>query len=188
MTGETPASPVSFHVNVRRLPKNGMPVTVEADETQRQALAAEHDLLSVEAFAADLLVSPWKKDGVRVSGRVNARITQACVVTLEPVETVIDEDVSALFVPEGSRLARREVEGGEMVLDAEGPDLPEPFHGDTVDVGALAEEIYALAIDPYPRKEGAEIDPGGGEADAGATDDTQRGPMYESLKKLGRKS
>jgi hypothetical protein len=38
-----------------------------------------------------------------------------------------------------------------LLLDAEGPDAPETFEGDQIDVGALAEEIFALSIDPYPR-------------------------------------
>ncbi|TIV29098.1 MAG: DUF177 domain-containing protein, partial [Mesorhizobium sp.] len=40
-------SPVSFVANVARLPQKGLPVLVEADQRQREALAAEYDLLSV---------------------------------------------------------------------------------------------------------------------------------------------
>ena len=32
---------------------------------------------------------------------------------------------------------------------------PKLFSGDTIDVGALAEEYFGLAIDPYPRAPGA---------------------------------
>ena len=42
------------------------------------------------------------------------------------------------------------------MLDAEGPDSPETFTGDTIDVGALAEEFFGLAIDPYPRSQALE--------------------------------
>ncbi|MCR4267015.1 DUF177 domain-containing protein [Nitratireductor sp. ZSWI3] len=177
------ASPVSFKVNVHRLPRKGMPVIIEADAAQRAALAGEHDLLSVEGFRADLAVRPWKADGIKVSGRVQADIIQACVVTLEPVESRIDEEVSATFVPEGSRLARNDMEGGEFVVDAEGPDLPETFLGDLIDVGALAEEFFGLGIDPYPRKPGATVP-----APAGPQDEEERtGPLYEGLRKLGQK-
>ncbi len=61
-----------------------------------------HELSSVESFHADLLVSEWKRDGVRVSGRVEAEIVQPCVVTLEPVTQHIDEEVNGLFVPDRS--------------------------------------------------------------------------------------
>ncbi|TIV50461.1 MAG: DUF177 domain-containing protein, partial [Mesorhizobium sp.] len=74
----------------------------------------------------------------------------------------IDEPVEALFLPEQSKLGREGFEGGgEIVLDADGPDSPETFSGDTIDVGALAEQFFGLAIDPYPRKPGASLDTAG---------------------------
>ncbi|UCI05952.1 YceD family protein [Mesorhizobium sp. B1-1-8] len=154
-----PRSPVSFVANVARLPQKGLPIVVEADERQRAALAAEHDLLSVESYRAELMVAPWKRNGVKVSGRVEADITQACIVTLDPVEAHIDEPVEALFLPEQSKLGREGFEGGgEIILEADGPDSPETFSGDTIDIGALAEQFFGLAIDPYPRKPGASVD------------------------------
>lgn len=156
-----PQSPVSFRANVARLPQKGLPVVIEADAAQRAALAREHGLLSVESYRAELLVTSWKRNGVKVSGRVEADITQACIVTLEPVGAHIDEPVEALLLPEGSKLGRQGFDGGgEILLDAEGPDSPETFSGDTIDVGALAEQFFGLAIDPYPRKQGASLDAG----------------------------
>ncbi len=157
-------SPVSFKAHVARLPHKGLPIIQEADEKQKQALATDHGLLSVENYRTELLVTPWKRHGVKVSGRVEADITQSCIVTLEPVTAHIDEVVDGLFLPEDSKLGRLGFEGGgEIQLDAEGPDSPETFSGDTVDVGALAEQFFALAIDPYPRKQGASLDLGDGE-------------------------
>ena len=175
------ASPVAFPVHVARLPAKGMEVVVEADAAQREALAEAHDLLAVERFVAMLDVAPWKKGGVRVSGRVEAAVVQACVVTLEPVTGTIDEAVSAVFLPEGSKLAvpTRSAEG-EILLDAEGDDAPELFSGDTVDVGRLAEEFFALGIDPYPRKPGVSLD---GEGAA----DEKRGPLHDKLAALRKK-
>ncbi|AZO55258.1 MULTISPECIES: DUF177 domain-containing protein [unclassified Mesorhizobium] len=154
-------SPVSFFANVARLPQKGLPVVVEADPAQRAALAEAHGLLSVEAYRAELLVTSWKRNGVKVSGRVEADITQACIVTLDPVQAHIDEPVEALLLPEDSKLGRQGFDGGgEILLDADGPDSPETFSGDTIDVGALAEQFFGLAIDPYPRKPGASLDAG----------------------------
>lgn len=148
-------SPVAFKVHVRRLPKKGMPVRIEADAAQRAALAEAHGLVAVERFVADLTVRTWKADGVSVAGGVQAEIVQECVVTLDPVPARVDEEIEALFVPEGSRLAVgfRAAEG-ELHLSADGPDAPEVFAGDEIDVGALAEEFFGLGIDPYPRKAG----------------------------------
>ncbi|MET0598959.1 MAG: DUF177 domain-containing protein [Mesorhizobium sp.] len=151
------ASPLSFLAHVGRLPDKGLPVRIDADERQRAALATAHGLLAVHSFRADLLVKRWKRHGVEVSGTVEADIVQACVVTLEPLAAQISEPVSALFLPAESKLGREGFgAGGEVLLDAEGPDAPELFAGDTIDVGALAEEFFELAIDPYPRSEGAD--------------------------------
>ncbi|MCY1301409.1 hypothetical protein D9M70_510200 [compost metagenome] len=42
-----------------------------------------------------------------------------------------------------------------MILDPDGPDIPDTFTGDTIDAGVGVSEQVALAIDPYPRKPGA---------------------------------
>lgn len=178
---DTP-SPVSFKANVGRLPQKGLPVVIYADPAQRAALAAEHELLSVENYRAELLVAPWKRNGVKVSGRVEADITQACIVTLEPVAAHIDEEVEALFLPEQSKLGRQGFEGGgEILIDAEGPDSPETFSGDTIDVGALAEQFFGLAIDPYPRKAGASLE-------AAGPDEPVENEFQQKLRSLLRKS
>lgn len=176
------AGPVSYVVNVARLPQKGMPVRIEADEKQRRLLAEKHGLLAVHAFRADLLVTSWKRNGVKVAGQVEAAIEQACVVTLEPLDARISETVEQVYLPEDSKLGREGFhQAGEILLDAEGPDSPETFSGDTIDVGALAEEFFGLAIDPYPRKPGASID-------ASADEDGPGGQLREKLLQFTRKS
>lgn len=178
-------SPVSFKASVTRLPQKGMPVVIDADERQREALAAAHGLVSVERFHAQLLVAPWKRNGVKVSGHVEADITQECVVTLDPLQARIDEAVEGLFLPEDSKLGRLGFEGGgELHIDADGPDGPETFSGDTIDVGALAEEFFGLGIDPYPRKPGAMLV---GEGEDGSPSQPE-GPLQEKLRQLKRKA
>jgi hypothetical protein len=155
-TSTTPV--LRYPVPVGRLPDKGLMVTIEADARELAALAAAHGLLDVAGFRAELHLSPWKKRGVRVRGTVRAGITQSCVVTLDPLDSTIDERVDALFIPVDSRLARPgDEEQGELIIDPEGPDLPETFLGDTLDVGAIAEEFFELAIDPYPRSKGAAL-------------------------------
>lgn len=170
-------SPVSFAVNIARLPQKGMPVRIEANAKQLEALAHAHELEAVSSYVADLNVTAWKRHGIRVSGTVKAQIVQACVVTLDPLEATIDEEVEALFLPEDSKLGRLGFEtGGEIVLDAEGDDAPETFSGDSIDIGAVSEEFFGLAIDPYPRKPGVEL--------AGPYDDDDEKPAEDWKSKL----
>jgi uncharacterized metal-binding protein YceD (DUF177 family) len=148
--------PFSYPVKVGHISANPVEVHLEADADELKALAQSWDVVSVGDLRADLQISRWKRDGVRLKGRLTAKIVQSCVVTLEPVESVLDESFEQIFVPENSKLARRSGEGetAEMVLDPDGPDLPETFAGDTIDAGEVVAEFAALAIDPYPRKEG----------------------------------
>ncbi|MFB9951109.1 DUF177 domain-containing protein [Rhizobium puerariae] len=156
--GGDDGSPFSYPVKVGHISANPVTVHLEADARELEDLANIWQVLEVRSLKADLQIARWKKDGVRLKGRVEANIVQSCVVTLEPVESRIDEDFEQIFVPEGSKLARIVTnDAAEMVLDPEGPDLPEPFSGDTIDAGAAVTEFAALAIDPYPRKPGVEF-------------------------------
>jgi uncharacterized metal-binding protein YceD (DUF177 family) len=156
--GERP--PFSYLVKVGHVSHNPIEVHVEADARELKALAALWKVLSVEALSADLKLRRWKKDGVKVFGSIHAHVTQACVVTLDPVESDIDEDLDQIFVPEGSALARIPAnDEGEMIIDPDGPDMPETFAGDAIDVGAVVAEFAAMGIDPYPRKPGVEFEP-----------------------------
>lgn len=150
------ASPVSWPINVSVLPQKGRDETITADAAQLVELAAAHDLLAADSFEASIHVRRWQRDGVRLTGRVRARVTQECVVSLEPVEGTVDAEIDAVYVPEGSPLQRRMEpgEGGDLIIDSEGPDLPELFEPPMLDIGAVAEEFFALALDPYPRAPG----------------------------------
>lgn len=146
----------SFLVNVGHIGTNPVRVTMQADENERKDMARRWGVSSVERVYADLELGRWKRDGVRIKGVIEAAITQDCVVTLEPVPSTIEDHIDALFVPEGSKLARVKTDDeGEMIVESEGPDAPETFAGNTIDVAAVCEEFIVLAIDPYPRAEGA---------------------------------
>jgi uncharacterized metal-binding protein YceD (DUF177 family) len=148
----------SFLVKVGHVSANPVTITISADQSDLKKLAAQWGVPEVRAFDAEIVIGRWKRDGVRLKGNVTATIVQECVVTLDPVEQRLDENLEAVFLPENSRLVKRITDGnGEMFLDPEGPDLPDTFTGDTIDVGAVAAEFAALAIDPYPRKPGLDF-------------------------------
>lgn len=147
-----------FSVNVRALPPKGLQLQLKTDARERAALAKAHGLAAVTVFTAAFHLRPWKKQGVRVEGRIEAEIEQLCSITAEPLQSAICKQFIAYFVPESSKLAKlpEKSAGGELLLDAEGEDLPEIFSGGSIDAGLLAEEFFELEIDPYPRGTGAE--------------------------------
>ncbi|GEO84617.1 MULTISPECIES: YceD family protein [Alphaproteobacteria] len=165
----------SYLVKVGHVSANPVQVHVEADERECAALAELWQVEAVNRLSADLQINRWKRDGIRIKGRVDGEIVQACVVTLEPVVGQISQEIDQIFVPEGSKLARIVTdEAGEMVLDPEGPDLPETFVGDTIDAGAVVAEFAALNIDPYPKKPGVEFS---GHIESGEDDDRRPSPF-----------
>ena len=173
--------PFSYLIKVGHVSHNPLEVRIKADERERAGLAQLWDILGVEALSAELKVRRWKKDGIKVFGTVHAEVTQACVVTLDPVPEVIDEEVEEIFIPEGSPLARIAAnDAGEILVDADGPDLPESFTGDEIDVGVFVAEMVAMSLEPYPRKPGIEFE---GHIESDAADDRRPSP-FAVLKNL----
>lgn len=159
MTGrETPG--FSFPVKVGHVSANPLTVTLAADEKECAALASLWGVVAVDSFEAEAHLTRWKRDGVRVKGTLRAGVVQESVVSLEQVESTLEEPFELVFVPEGSRLSRIDTsETGEVVVDPDGADIPETFSGDTIDVGAAVAEFAALALEPYPRKDGEAFEP-----------------------------
>lgn len=150
-------SPISRLVRLDNVPKAGFLAVIEPDEGQRASLAREHGLLEVRSFAAEIQFSHWRANGYRLKGTIRADIVQQCGVTLEPMPVRLEVPVAQYLVPE--RPGRRSPGAGEeLVLSYDSEDEPETFRGSRYDLGALVEELFALALDPYPRLPGAEID------------------------------
>jgi len=142
---------LSCPVDVAEVRRSGsVAVDVATKEADRAALAEAYDV-KVTAMAATATLPAHADGGILVEGRVIADIVQTCVVSLVPVDQHIDEPFEARFAPPGSREHQPPKPHAEVVVDPNAPDPPEPLTGPTIDVGAVAEEAFALAIDPYPR-------------------------------------
>lgn len=121
-------------------------------DTEAQAQIAR--FLNIEGiqdlrFKGELGAGP--DDRWIATGRLTGRAVQSCIVSLDPVEEAIDEQVRRIYVPEDVM--------AEMEPDLD-PDAEDEFdvYTDTIDVAALAVEALALALDPYPRKPGVEVE------------------------------
>ena len=145
-------------VAVAQIPETGLHREFEADQAQRAAMAEIAGLREIMSASASFDMAVKRNGRVHVTGRVSARIGQTCVVTLDPVENEIDESIDLMFAPpEQIALADLVAEGAES--DAEIPDPPEPIINGVIDLGRLATDALFLAIDPYPRKQGAVFEP-----------------------------
>jgi uncharacterized metal-binding protein YceD (DUF177 family) len=145
----------SVPVRLDEVPEEGLHMDIAADAGERAAAAAATGVNEVPRLTAAFDIARHGRDGLRVVGTVSARVQQTCVVTLEPVENDIEEQINLVFVPP-SALGPI---GSEVNLGAEVADPPEIIAEGVVDLGAVAAEFLMLAIDPYPRKPGAVFEP-----------------------------
>lgn len=147
-------SPWSVPVAVDDIPETGLHLEIDAPEPLRAELAALAGLRELGRLSAVFDLTR-RGAGVRVTGNVSARVGQTCVVTLEPVESEIDEQVDVRFAPRAVAPAKSET----VAAHTSDEDPPEPLFGDELDLGAIATEFLLLGIDPYPRKPDAEFVP-----------------------------
>jgi len=138
-------------VSVAQIPEHGLHRELDADEAQRKAMAELAGIREVVSAHSSLDVTPKSGGRFHVAGHVRARIGQTCVVTLDPIESEIDEPIDLMFappeqIPALSALVDDAGEGDDDI------DPPEPIEGGVIDLGRLATDALFLAIDPYPRK------------------------------------
>jgi uncharacterized metal-binding protein YceD (DUF177 family) len=125
-------------------------VEIEADAGERAALATRFGLVEIERLAARFSI---RRDaqGIAAQGRVEAVLTQACSVTGDPLPARVDEPVTLRFVPDGDDTQ------DEVELDESDVDVI-PYEGDAIDLGEVAAETMALALDPFVRGPNAEAE------------------------------
>ena len=129
--------------------------SIEAGPEECAGLAARLGIAALDSLTATVTLE-FRKGGrvVIASGRFEAALTQTCVVTLEPLPRTVSETFE-------DRLAAEPEAGAEAIVefDLETEDEPEPIDGDSIDIGELVAQHLSLALDPYPRAEGAEVPP-----------------------------
>lgn len=152
--------PLSHPASVAATPPEGLEIDIVANDAERAALAELNSLVAIPALSAKLRVKRLRGDGLEVEGEVRAIIRQNCVVTLEPFDAEIVAPLHLRFAPppeENARRRARETEVSEHEIDFSGEDPPDPLIGGVVDLGVCVSEFLTLALDPYPRKPGAQF-------------------------------
>jgi len=143
-------------IRLDAVPAQGRTVRLSADAKALTALTRELDLLELSRLDAELSLIPWF-DGVEVRGHWDASLAQACVVTLERLESELSGEFTLRIVPPESRLAPKDSD--IINLDPEADDPPDISEDGEIDLAGLVVEQLALNIDLYPRKDGATFEP-----------------------------
>ena len=146
-------------IAVAQIPDTGLHRDIDADQATRNAVADVGGLREVLSVQASFDVTPKSGGRYHVAGHVRARVGQTCVVTLEEIESDIDEPIDLIFappeqIPQMAALVDEAEESGDDT-----PDPPEPIENGIIDLGRLATDALYLGVDPYPRKADAVFEP-----------------------------
>ena len=153
------SDPWSVRVAVAQIPDTGLHSDFEADPAARAAMAELAGLREILSAKASLDVTPERGGRVHVAGRVQARVGQTCVVSLDPIENDIDEPIDLIFAPAEQIPVLADLVDEAVESSAETADPPEPIENGIIDLGRVATDALYLAIDPYPRRPDAVFEP-----------------------------
>jgi uncharacterized metal-binding protein YceD (DUF177 family) len=163
---------------------------IEADATECCALATRFDLLSLDFLKATLHLVRTKGDAIHLEGCLKARLSQSCVVTLEPVFTDIEAKIERHYDPKVTDDDIWEKESTTAEADSpqdSAKDLPDPLVEGIIDLGEAAAEQLSLEIPLFPRKPGATFEQK--PDDSGTSSSGQKTPSpFSVLAKLKSKS
>ncbi|MGH6916746.1 MAG: YceD family protein [Geminicoccaceae bacterium] len=123
-------------------PSGGIELNLEATSEECRGLARRFDLLTVERLSGHARLD--RSDGgqvIRLCGRLEAAVVQACVISLEEVRSTVDEAFECRFARPGAGVP------DDLAWDHD----VEPLEGAELDVGEIFAQQLALALDPYPR-------------------------------------
>jgi uncharacterized metal-binding protein YceD (DUF177 family) len=111
------------------------------------AIAARLKLVALSEFVAEIYVFRELSGDVSIFGDLSADVTQACVVTLDPVHDSLGASVMQRYTDR------------EDDEEAEDEDPVEPITEDKIEVGEVLVQNLSLALNPYPRAPGVTFEP-----------------------------
>jgi hypothetical protein len=124
-----------------------------------RAVAVFLGLISLDSFLMDYSIEPLEHGRFKLTGKLHAELSQACVITLEPVPEIVDEPIETALWPD-SQMRDEELSPPEDD-DVEPAPLEEPpvrIIGGRADLAGFAIEILSTSMEAYPRKTDAKFD------------------------------
>jgi len=140
-------------------------ISLRPGPAECRALARRFDLLRLSGFECTACIRPLADAGeFELNGRFTAELQQACVVSLDPVCSSLNDDFRLTFrlvTSADGDATRSDCASREAVasFDPDEDDV-EPVVDDEIDLGEIFAQYLYLALDPYPRKPGAALAPG----------------------------
>lgn len=164
---------------------------VDIEDNSEHRIAASHaemdriarllDLVGLDDLIFEFRLRRGAGARIHLTGQLKARVTQTCVVSLEPTEAVVGVPVEAEFwpAPRIEELEKKGEEPGQSDL----LDWPYAITDGTIDLGPIVYETLAMNLDPYPKRPGVSFQWSQGAPEA----ESPRSGPFAALAKLKKR-
>jgi uncharacterized metal-binding protein YceD (DUF177 family) len=150
---------------------------IRATAEERAALVRRFGLLALDRLEARVGLRRAPGNALLyLVGHLAADVTQACVVTLDPVADHIEEDFAITY--------GRMPEEAEVSVAVDDDTAHEPWPEGPLDIGEAVAQELSLALDPYPHAPGAVLPPNIRPPDAAEPEAVARVNPFSVLAKL----
>ena len=140
-------------ISIFDIEDEGFEMKISANSIECDALAKRFSVNQIQRLSAKLIFSkPDRESLAKLEAKYVAKITQICVVTLEPMTSIIESKFFCTFKENDASNIEKELE-----FNINDVDPPELIDNGFFDAGELVSEHLLLEINPFPRVVGAEF-------------------------------
>ncbi len=152
---------------------------------ERAEVAKRFDIPAVVSARADVCVIGHNPDkGIRITGTVMAELTVVCVASLDHIKENIHTDMNVILF---NSAKADQLDQDEAYLD---PNFPEydALEDETILIGEVVVQTISMAMEPFPRSAGAQVDLGDNHHISLGAPETEKPNPFAKLEKLRDKS
>jgi uncharacterized metal-binding protein YceD (DUF177 family) len=143
---------ITYPLRISEIPKSkAMPFDIVFTDRDLETIAGILSAQSVKKMRINGKIAPYGKKDWQLTAIVGATVVQACVVTLDPVQTRIDTPISLTYS------ADYEFNNDDTVVEMTIDETIEPL-SDEIDLASIAIEAVAMALPDYPRSQNAQLE------------------------------
>lgn len=140
--------------NLELVEKKATEINIEATSNECLLLAKRFSIIEIHSLKANCILTKRRQKEIGdylLRVKMEAEVTQACVMTLNNVHESINEEFSIIFQKNGL-LKDKNIESQEVVFNIDDDDI-EFIDDKEVDVGEYVAEYLALFMNSYPRQD-----------------------------------
>ncbi len=133
----------------------GLEAERHATAAERAALATALEILAIDRLDVAYRIALLGDARYQLTGTISADVSQACVVSLDPVPATIEDRMDVEFSSTGALPVDIAADEEQSALEA--AEI-EPLEEGRIAVGRIVLETLAAALPAYPRAPGAELE------------------------------